>query len=398
MTDRRLRGNATPLEVFFVRELDPIRVVIWGLDPIGLAAARLLWRRPGHVLAGGVSDDAEQLGRDLGDLLGFGERLGVSVNNDPMGVLTVARPDVTLISAHGAEVDELGPRILQAVEAGSNVICLAGAMVYPWATRPDLAEGLDELAHAHGVTILGTGVAPGFVTDTLALALTGCCSDVERIRISRAIDITGLGREAMKREYGIGLSPSHYAERRRPDRRVGLEESIHLVADALGWQLEKVEEDSRPILAEARVEVDGIRVDPGQVAGRIDAAVGYVDGLAKIVLEHPQTVGGRSEVMETGDFIDIAGKPAFRVHIQPEIATVDGNAALAVNAIPAVLQAEPGLVTMADLPVPRAVQGDVRDMIRHEGPTVEEELARGWHVEGLGGNPAGDRAFPGESP
>lgn len=381
-----------------MRERHPIRVVVWGLDAVGLAAARLLRRRPGFELTGGISDGGEQVGRDLGELLGFGERLNVNVNNDPMGVLTVARPDITLIVAPGAGVDELGPRILQAVENGSNVICLAESMVYPWASRPDLAESLDELAHAHGVSILGTGVAPGFVTDTLVLALTGCCTDVERIRVSRSIDIAGLGEEVLKDEYGVGMKPSHYATSDRAYRKVGLEESIHLIADALGWNLGKVEEDSRPVLAETRIEVEGIRVDPGKVAGRIDAAVGYVDGLAKIVLEHPQTVRARSEVLETGDYIELEGRPSLKLRIQPEIATVEGNAAIAVNMIPAVLQVGPGLLTMADMPTPRAVLGDVRNFLRQRGPTVEEELARGWHVEGLGGHPAGDESFPGESP
>jgi 2,4-diaminopentanoate dehydrogenase len=386
-------------EVLFVRERLPIRVVVWGLDAVGLAVAGLIRRRPGYELAGAISDRGDQVGRDLGELLGFGEHLEITVNNDPMDVLTRAQPEVTLIAAHGSGVDELGPRILQAVESGSNVICLAEEMVYPWASRPDLADSLDELAHAHGVTILGTGVAPGFVTDTLALALTGCCTDVERIRISRAIDISGVGKQVLEREYGIGLSPSHYQERRRGGLgAAGLEESIHLIADAMGWQLERVEEASHPILAEARTEVEGRRVDPGQVAGRLDTATGYVDSLPKIIIEHPQMVGVRTEAVPTGDFIEINGRPSFTVQIEPEIETITGNAAIAVNMIPAVLQVGPGLMTMADLPVPRAVLTDVRDTLRQTGPTTDQALAEGWYEEALGGPKAGDRAFPGESP
>lgn len=381
-----------------MRERLPIRAVVWGLDPVGLAVAGLLRRRPGYELAGAISDRGDQVGRDLGEILGFGEHLEMTVNNDPMDVLTRAQPDVTVIAAQGSAVDELGPRILQAAESGSNVICLAEAMVYPWASRPDLADSLDELAHAHGVTILGTGVAPGFVTDTLALALTGCCADVERIRISRAVDISGVGKKVLEQEYGIGLSPSHYQERSRGGRPVGLEESIHLIADAMGWHLERVEEESHPILAEARTEVEGRRVDPGQVAGRLDSATGYVDSLPKIVLEHPQMVGVRTEAVPTGDFIEITGRPSFTVQIEPEIETVTGNAAIAVNMIPAVLQVGPGLKTMADLPVPRAVLSDVRDMLRQTGPTTDQALAEGWYEEALGGPKAGERAVPGESP
>lgn len=382
-----------------MQERNPIRVVHWGLDAVGLAMAQLVSRRLGLEAAGAISTDPGQTGRDLGDLIGFGQRFGITVGNDPMLVLTEARPDITLISA-GDRVDELGPKILQAMEAGSNVICLGAELTYPWAVRPDLADSLDELAHAHGVTVLGTGLNPGFVLDTLVITLTGCCMDVERIRGSRAVDLSPLGADVLH-EYGVGLSPSHYAERQQHGRvygHTGLEQSIHLIADSLGWKLERVESDRRPVLAEERFEVAGIRIDPGQVAGCVDSAIGYVDGLARIVLEHPQQAApGAGTAEETGDYIEIAGKPSLRLSIEPEIPSVDGAAAIAVNMIPAVLQAGPGLKTMSEMPVPRAVLGDLREMLVLKGPTVEEELARGWHMEGLGGHAEGESGFPGES-
>ncbi|HLN64003.1 MAG TPA: NADP-binding protein [Symbiobacteriaceae bacterium] len=380
-----------------MQERDPIRVVIWGLDATGLAMAQLVWRRPGLLPVGAIGTDPGQVGRDLGELVGFGERFGVTVGNDPMGVLTAARADVTLISAGaGTRVAEAAPKVLQAMEAGSNVICLAEEMTYPWATRPDLADSLDELAHAHGVTVLGTGVNPGFVMDTLAIALTGCCMDVERIKAMRAIDLKPVGAQELK-AMGIGMKPSQYNEQQPGPEHVGLEQSIHLIADALGWSLDRVEQDRRPLLAESRVEVEGIRVDPGQVAGRVDAAIGYVGGLPKIVMEHPQSVGHDETVVQTGDYIDIEGKPSIRLSIQPEIHAVDGAAAIAVNMIAPVLQSGPGLKTMADMPVPRAVLGDLREMLTVKGPTIDEELAVGWHVPGLGGHEEGLSGFPGES-
>ena len=382
-----------------MRDRNPIRVVVWGLDPIGLAMAQLVWRRSGLEPVGAICSSPARVGQDLGHLIGFGEHFGVTVHQDPAEVLNTSRPDVTLI-ASGSSVDEVGPNILQAMEAGSNVICFAPEMTYPWATRSDLAESLDELAHAHGVTVLGTGVNPGFVMDTLVLALTGCCMDVDRIRASRSVDLAPLG-EQVARSYGVGMSPSEFSEAEKRGRiapHSGLEQSIHLVADALGWTLEKVEHDRRPILAESRLQMGGLRVDPGQVAGCLDAAIGYVDGLARIVLEHPQTViGVDTKVIQTGDIIEIEGKPSIRMAIQPEIAALEGSAAIAVNMIPAVLLSGPGVKTMADMPLPRAVLGDLRDMMDMRGPTVEEELARGWHEKGLGGHEEGVTGFPGET-
>jgi 2,4-diaminopentanoate dehydrogenase len=387
--------------VFSLRERNSIRVAHWGLGEVGLAMAQLVWRRPGLISVGAICSDPARAGRDLGELIGFGEYLGINVNSDPMGVLTEARPDVTLI-ATGSSVDEVGPQILQAMEAGSNVICLAEEMTYPWATRPDLADSLDELAHAHGVTVLGTGLNPGFVLDTLAVALTGCCWDVERIKASRVIDVSDW-EDDVRASLGVGLSPSHFAEGLRQGRitgHVGFEQSIHLIADALGWKLDRVEQERRPIIAEVRRgTARGDRVEPGRVAGTHDAAIGYVDGLARIVLEHPQQVAPTVEGIMTGDFIDIEGVPNIRLSIQPEINALKGTAGIAVNMIPAVLMAGPGLKTMAELPLPRAVLGDLREMIDVQGPTVEEELSRGWHIARLGGHdPQGQDQTGIESP
>jgi len=368
-----------------VRERDPIRVVHWGLGEAGLAAARLVARRSGLTSVGAICSD--NAGKDLGDLIGFGEHLGIPVHREPGAVLSTARPDVTIM-AFGSRVDEIGPKVLQAIEAGSNVICLAEEMVYPWAARPDLAESLDELAHAYGVTVLGTGLNPGFVLDTLVLALSACCTDIERIRAVRATALTDPSADVIKRT-GVGLSPSEFAaglERGRVEGHIGFEQSIHLIADALGWQLDSVEQDCRPALADVRRTVDKVRVDPGQAAGYTQSAVGYVGGVIRIMLEQTEQLAPDAEAIQVGDFIDIEGKPNIRVAIQPAIPAVEATAAIAVNMIGMVLQVGPGLVTMADLPVPRAVLGDLREMFERPGPTVDEELARGWHEEGLGGH------------
>lgn len=368
-----------------MRERNPIRVVHWGLDEAGLAMARLILRRPGLAIVGAIDPDA---GRDLGELIGYGAQMGILVQSDPARVLTEARPDITLIAAAGSRLDEVGTKILQAMEAGSNVICLSEEMAYPWAANPELAESLDELAHAHGVTVLGTGLNPGFIMDTLVMALTGCCLDVERIRVTRITDISPLGAD-FARSQGVGLSPSHFAEQLKQGRvvgHVGLEQSIHLLADALGWKLDRVEQERRPVLAEIRRESPHGRIDPGQAAGCATSAVGYVEGKPRLVLEVQHQVLPEIETIQTGDHIEIDGEPNLRVTLEPAIPGLQGTAAVAVNMIAAVLQVGPGVKTMAELPIPRAVLGDLRETLITTGPTIEEELARGWHEQGLGGH------------
>lgn len=359
-----------------MHDQDPIRVVHWGLDPVGLAAARLVWRRPGLMPVGAI---CRGVGKDLGDLMGFGEHIGVTVNNDPAAVLHTTAPDVTIISSD-RPLSEIVPMVEKAIEAGANVICLAEEMTYPWAVDAQLAERLDDKAYAHGVTVLGTGINPGFVLDSLVIALTGCCMEVERIRAGRVIDLSPFGEERLRAE-GIGLSPSAYHERVDRGRvrgHVGFEQSIHLIADALGWSLERVEQDRQPVVASVRREVEGIRIDPGQVAGVHHIANGYVDGRVRILLEHVEHAGVEAEQIQAGDFIEIEGQPPIKLAIQPEIDGVKGAAALAINLISGVLLSGPGLKSMVEMPLPRAVLGDLRQMADLKGLTVEEALARGW--------------------
>lgn len=367
-----------------MHEQEPIRVVHWGLDPVGLTAARLAWQRPGLMPVGAIDLATGQTGKDLGDLMGFGERLGVPVHNDAAMVLQTTAPDVTIIAAD-LPLNQVAPMVERAMEAGSNIICLAQEMTYPWAVDPKLAERLDDKAYGHGVTVLGTGINPGFVLDSLVIALTGCCMEVERIRAARVVDIAPFGAKLLESE-GIGLSPSKYgarAERGRVRGHVGCEQSIHLVCDALGWPLERVEEDRQIVTAGARREVAGIRIDPGQVAGTHHVAHGHVDGRVRVILEHVEHAGPEQEAIQTGDFIEIEGQPPIKLAIQPEIDGVRGSAALAVNMITAVLLSGPGLKSMAEMPLPRAVLGDLRQMADLRGLTVEEAMARGWQGSSL---------------
>ena len=90
---------------------------------------------------------------------------------------------------------------------------------------------------------------------------------------------------------------------------------------------------------------------------------GYVDGAAKIDMIHPQQIEPELEGTHTGDYIVLKGSPAVSMAINPEVDGGVGTVAMIVNMIPHVINARPGLRTMLDLPVPRAIMGDFRDYI-----------------------------------
>jgi 4-hydroxy-tetrahydrodipicolinate reductase len=137
-----------------------------------------------------------------------------------------------------------------------------------------------------------------------------------------------------------------------------------MIAAALGLKLEKVEEVKEPIVSKVDREHPHAKVVPGSLAGVRQQGFGYVNGEKYIVLDHPQQIHPQLENVNTGDYINITGTPNINIATNPEIPGGIGTFAMAVNVIPHVINAEPGLKTMLDIPVPRAIMGDIRHFIK----------------------------------
>jgi 4-hydroxy-tetrahydrodipicolinate reductase len=245
------------------------------------------------------------------------------------------------------------------VRARVPVVSIAEEMVWPRAAAPALAARLDALARARGVAVLGTGVNPGFVLDLLVAALSGACARVDAIHARRVNDLSPYGPTVLSAQ-GVGLAPEAFRAGVAEGRvvgHVGFPQSIALLAAALGWEIERIEETREPIVSAVRRETPFAVVEAGQAAGCLHTAVAWRAGKPAITLVHPQQVRPELEGVETGDAIEIAGDPPIRLAGSPEIPGGAATIALAVNAIPRVLAAPPGLHTPLDLPVPTALRG-----------------------------------------
>ena len=186
----------------------------------------------------------------------------------------------------------VGPQIEAAVSMGSNVICLAEEMAYPWVVDPQEADRLDRLARLRGVTVLGTGINPGFILDTLIIALTGVCHSIRRIKAARINDLSPFGPTVMRTQ-GVGTTPEEFNQGLRSGSivgHIGFQESAAMIAAAVGWNLDRVEETREPIVSNVRRHTRYVTVEPGQVAGCRHSAYGYVGGELVLELEHPQQV------------------------------------------------------------------------------------------------------------
>ena len=188
---------------------------------------------------------------------------------------------------------------------------------------------------------------------------------MDYIKASRVNDLSPFGTAVMKGQ-GVGLTEEAFlrgVESGEVVGHVGFPESISMVAEGLGWKINKIEQTREPIISTVARETKYVSVEPGNVAGCRHCAIGEVDGEVKIDMEHPQQIHPNLEGQDTGDYIWVRGVPNIDMQIKPEIPGGIGTIAMAVNMIPHVINARPGLKTMMDLPVPRAIMGDMREMI-----------------------------------
>jgi 4-hydroxy-tetrahydrodipicolinate reductase len=337
----------------------PIRVVQWGLGAMGSGIARLVLTKPGLELVGAISRRAELAGKDLGDVLDMGRRLGVGVTDEPEAMLDAARVDAVVLASTSWARDQ-APDLRTAIGAGVNCVSIAEEVADVEAQSPELAGEIDALAKAHGVSVVGTGVNPGFVLDLLVVTLTAGCHSVERVEASRVNDLSPYGRTVMESQ-GVGLTPEAFragVDDGSVVGHVGFPESIHMISEALGLGVDRIEETREPIISGVRRETPRVTVEPGMVAGCEHVGVGFRGDAEVVRLVHPQQIHPEAEGRDTGDYIHIHGEPEVQMAIRPEIAGGQATIGAAVNVIPHVVAASPGLKRMIDLPVPAALMGE----------------------------------------
>lgn len=324
----------------------PIRVVCYGLGPIGLGIARLASTRANLTLVGAIDIDPQKIGRDLGELLG-GSPTGVIVDNDPHSILTSTKPDAVL-HATGSSLAGVAPQLRAIAHAGVNIISTCEELSYPWTAQPQLAAELDVSARRAGITMLGTGINPGYAMDALPLMLTAPCTVVRAVRVLRVVD-AAKRRGPLQRKVGAGLTVAQF-ETMVADgsvRHVGLPESLHMLATGLNWPIDRSDDYIEPVIAETPIETEFVQVAPGQVAGVRQVARGFIGQHEALNLELRMYLGAR----DPQDTVQIDGDPPIHMTVTGGFHGDLATAALIVNAIPSVVRAEPGLASMRDIPL-----------------------------------------------
>jgi 4-hydroxy-tetrahydrodipicolinate reductase len=334
--------------------MNSIRVIQLGLGPIGQACVRELARRSSIDLAGGVDVDPEMVGRDLGEVCGLEEPLGTTVRADLAEALAEWQPQVVVHTTQSF-LDRIRGQLETVIQAGAHVVSSSEELFYPYRRDAAFCRELDALAAAHGVAVVGTGVNPGFVMDLLPLCLTGVCVQVDRLVITRVVDAS-VRRRPLQLKVGAGLTEQAFQERLATGHfgHIGLRESAIAVMDALGWPIDRIEEQIRPVVAEQTVQTPFLTVEPGQVAGLRQEMRVWGEGVERLSLELQMYVGASGSY----DSVEVTGDPPLSMRIEGGVFGDTATIGALVNTIPKVMATAPGLRTMLDLPVPFAARRD----------------------------------------
>lgn len=332
--------------------MSQLRVVSYGLGPIGLRAAALAARKDSLDVVGAIDIAPDLANRDLGEIAAEQALAGVTVSGDAETTLRELKPDA-VIHCTSSFLPTVEKQLTGIVAAGVNAISSTEELLWPSLQHPDIASRLDAAATSAGKTILGTGVNPGFVMDTLPAFAGAVCYDVERVECRRYVDAT-TRRLPFQKKIGAGLSESEFRALVADGKlgHIGLRESIALLGAACGFELDTIEQDIEPILATRDLKTEHLSIASGEVAGIHNTGFGARGSDRLIEMDLRMFVGCENP----HDAAILHGTPGLHVEIPGGTSGDLATAAMLVNGIPGVVAASPGVRTMLEVPVSHLVR------------------------------------------
>jgi 4-hydroxy-tetrahydrodipicolinate reductase len=327
-------------------------VVIYGCGVMGRKTAEALLGKKSFKIVGAVDIDPALVGKDLGEILDPPGKLGIKIVKDAEALFARKKARAVVLTT-SSRLRAIFPQIAQCVKARLNVVSTCEELSYPWKRSPSLSRKIDALAKKYKVTVVGTGINPGYLMDTLPITLTAPCLRVDSIRVTRMMN-SAKRRIPFQAKIGTGLTKDEF--RQKIDTKiitghVGLLESIHAIASALGWKLdEAVELAPEPVIADRDIKTGLGTVKAGKVIGLKSVAYAKSEGKDVITL----IFCANADVSEEYDEIIIEGNPPICEKIIGGVHGDIGTVAVTINTIPRAVEAPSGLKTMKDLPPARA--------------------------------------------
>jgi len=285
-------------------DVQDVRVVHFGLGPLGAAIARVVASRDGLVSVAAYDQNSGRAGRDLGDVAGLGAQTDISVESASDSIRDI-EADVVILVPEG-DLDATATDLELLLEAGLNVVTILPELAYPPDEEDDdLAVSIDTLAREAEVTALALDPSDALL-GTVPLSLTSICSQVDHLTVRR------------RGPAGTG-------------GRLSLGDWARSLAQSIGWALD---------------DLDEFEAEHGGLAGAHHRIEGSVDGREVLVVETFDESALKTSTLD----VEIEGTPSLRMTVSTDGDADQALATLAVNAIPAVLTNDPGLYALSDLP------------------------------------------------
>jgi hypothetical protein len=334
----------------------PLRVVQWATGNIGARALRQVIGHPGLELAGVYVHSAKKAGVDAGELCGL-EPTGVLTTGDPAEI-TALGADCVLYMPAACDFDE----VCGLLESGANVVTTRGEFHHPGSMDPGVRERVEAACERGGASVHSTGSSPGFITEAVPLVLTSIQRRLDSLTISEFADLSRRDSPDLLFDImGFGRPPAALDERRLTHGKVSFGPSLRAVADALSLPLDSLEAGGEVAVASRAVRIAAGTLEAGTVAAQRITVSGMRDG--RPVLNFRATwyctteIDADWDLRSTGWHLAVEGDAPLDVDMRFSIplermASVSPGytANRAVNAVPVVCAAAPGIHTTAELP------------------------------------------------
>lgn len=322
-----------------------INILQVGIGPLGQKIGKFIAERNGVQTVAVIDKNPTFIGKDFGALIGL-DNSGVLIKEN-LSDLKVEKPDVAILSTV-SDLKRIASQIAEIAQLGIPIVSTCEELSYPWEVDPAIAKQIDEVANKYKIAVVGTGVNPGFLMDALPTFLTSVCQDVQYIQVDR-FQNAQFRRVPFQQKIGAGLSLDAFEAKKQAGtlRHVGLTESMQLIANRMGWEIDKTEDIIEPVIAQEVVKTDRLEIAKGAALGVMQTGKAFSGGELKILLQFKAAIG----VAETYDEVQIKGTPDIQSRI---IGGVNGDiatCAIIINAIPQIMRSSPGLKTMADIPI-----------------------------------------------
>ncbi len=323
-----------------------IRVVQIGIGPLGQKINQYISERRNVKVIAAVDKNPQLIGRDIGKICN-GYPSNILIQESLAKALENVKPDVAILSTV-SDMDRITEQVVEILSHGIPIVSTCEELSYPWNTNPILAGKIDSFAKEKGLAVVGTGVNPGFLMDALPSFLTAVCQNVDSIRINRFQDAT-YRRIPFQQKIGAGLNLKTFEEKKQNGslRHVGITESIHLIANQMGWKLSKTQDIIEPVIAQENTKTKDLEIEKGAALGVLQTGKGFVRDELKIVLTFKAAIG----IPESYDEVVITGTPNINSKIFGGINGDIATCAIVINALPQILRSTAGLKTMADIPL-----------------------------------------------